>query len=192
MAAAIYGAKRVAVVGTVQGIEVVNVFNVASDFSVASVANGVGNAFAETFKPYIADDYSFGFARAIDMSSATGDAATYDLSTHETGGGAGAVELGLSAVIGWNDTISGRKFRPGRTFLGPVPGNGVNAPGLFINVAYKALLANAAEDFLSALQTNISGELVIVHGMGTVDQQLAVVTSASVSELLGHLDSRRS
>lgn len=188
----IYDAKRVAVRGAIDSIEVVNVFNIRSSFTVADVAQAVGEAFADAFGPLLSNVYAFTDAKAVDMSSVTGETATHSLAAHENGDSSSAVELGLVAILRWQDTISGRGFRPGRSYFGPLPQNAVQNNGRTCAPAYMVDLRAAAEAFLEAITFNIDGDLVIVHGIGTINQQLAPVTGVSVAGLLGHLDSRRS
>lgn len=190
MAVVTYGAKRCAVRGTIGDIEVVNVFNVDSSYGVEAVANTVGQAYGNRFGPVLANSYAFGDIRVIDMSDPAGDTATQSLAEFENGDLSSAVEVGLVAVIRWEDSISGRAFRPGRTFFGPLPQSAVQGLGLDLAPSYKALLQAAADGFLTDMG-DIDGSLVIVHGMGTPNQQLAPVTGVSVADRLGHLDSRR-
>ena len=189
MAAAIYAAHRVAIQGLAGTQQIVNVFNVAGSSSLIDTVEGMAEAFATHFKPILANEYVFTSASGIDMASPEGDTYTYSMSTYEQGTGGTASEIGVSALISWQDTITGRAYRPGRTFLGPMPSQSVMPLALVLSPSAKSTLQVACNNFLNTVNT--IAELVIVHGMSTDIQQTAPITGVSVSGRVGHLDSRR-
>lgn len=186
---ATYAAIRVAVLGQVQGQDIVNVFNVAGAGDVQAATVAVGDAYVSAFDSTLPETYTFVSAHGIDMSSAAGGTYTHPLTSGGAGGGSDATEIGLAAVIRWTDTVTGRAFRPGRSFVGPVLRVYVADVGLTLNSGGRTAMQTAADAFLSAVQ--VVGELVIVHGLGTANQQVSPVVSASVATNLAHLDSRR-
>lgn len=185
----VYAATRVAVIGTVGTQQVVNVFNVAGDANVLDATTAVAEAFGTHFGPWLSSDYVHDSAHGIDMRSAEGGTATVSMTGWETGGGGDALEIGLSGIVRWADTVSGRAFRPGRSYLGPIPRVYCEDVGLRINSGGSTALQTAATGFATALVPD--HPLVIVHGLGRPTQQVAPVVSASVAPGLGHLDSRR-
>lgn len=186
---ATYAAIRVAVAGLCAGQQIVNVFNVAGGGDVQEVTEAVGDAYVAAFDSFLPETYTFDSAHGIDMSSATGGTFTHPLTAGGAGGGSDAAEIGLAGIIRWSDTITGRAFRPGRTFIGPILRVYVSDVGLTLNSGGRTALLSAANTFLGAV--NAVGSLVIVHGLGTPGQQVAPVTAAAVATNLAHLDSRR-
>lgn len=187
--AATYAAIRVAVAGTCLGQQIVNVFNVADIGDVDSAAIGVGDAFVDAFDALLPDTYIYDSAHAIDMSTETGGTFTYSLSSNGSGGGTDALEMGVAGIIRWSDTITGRAFRPGRTYIGPFLRVYAGNNGLTINAGGATALQAAATSFLNSV--NSLGSLVIVHGLGKPSQAVAPIVSASIAPNLAHLDSRR-
>lgn len=189
----LYNAVRVAVVGSAFAQDVVNVFNVGgSTDSVVSIAESVGVAYADNFKSVLSSAYNFGYASGIDMSLANGDIGRFDLASEEQGGAPATPEAGLTAVINWTDSATGRGIRPGRTFLGPLSGFAFvdGSGGLLIGTSFAAGLANAAEAFMADVNAATGGDLSIVHGRGSTTL-VSPIVAASVSPRSGHLDTRR-
>lgn len=190
MAPAVYGAIRVAVIGTAMNQTVVNVFNVSGIGSPMAAAEAVGEAFAEAFKPLLSSTYVFQQADAMDMSAIDGGTATHPLTSYESGASTGAVELGLAAHISWVDTVSGRAFRNGRSYVGPLPGMQITNGGMELVPGFTSQYASAGREMIDHVDAE-GGALVIVHGMSTPNQQLAVVEDCICKDRVVHLDSRR-
>lgn len=190
MPPAIYAAHRVSVVGVAFGQNIVNVFNAAGYGSSVDAAVGVGTAFAEAWKTILPTSYAFGYANAIDMHTAEGDTSTYSLTSFGTGAGTAATEVGLAAIISWQDTVSGRGFRNGRTYIGPLPASVLASGGLQLGPAYLSTFDAGAASFLANITTS-GGTLVVVHGMNTANQQVAPVVEGHTRLNTAHLDSRR-
>lgn len=187
--AAIYSAIRVAVVGKCSGQDIVNVFNVAGSAGITVATQVVGDEFAARFKSVLSNSYAFDHAYGVDMSSPVGATYTYSLVGNGVGGAGASAEVGLAAVIRWQDSISGRGFRTGRTFLGPLPSTSFANTGLETSTAARTAINAAAAAFISGV--NAFGTLVMPHGVGGPAQQLAPITGAATAVPSGHLDSRR-
>lgn len=186
---AIWGAHRVAIIGDCLGQEIVSVFNVTGHDTALQAATSVGTAYATAFKPALASDYNFGTAYAVDMRVANGETASYDLGVHETGGDGQVGEIGISALIRWTDSSSGRATRSGRTFLGPLASNEYAKGGLTLSTTYRVTLQGLVDDFVEQFQGTTA--LVVVHGAHTATPELGVITAGTVLTNTGHLDTRR-
>lgn len=184
----IYDAVRVSILGTCNGQDIVNVFHV-EPWDIAQAAQIVAEQFVAAFKSELASEYTFVSSSAIDMSSENGANFTYPMSGSEQGTGGVAAEMGTSAIIRWHDTQTGRKYRPGRTFLGPLPVATTTRTGTEIPITDRTRIEGKANDFIEAM-SQVCG-LVIVHGISAGAPVIASITSASVSTRTGHLDSRR-
>lgn len=186
----LYEAVRVAVIGSCSGQQIVNVFNVAPNPGAQNAARHVGEGFAQMFKPVLSNAYAFSHSYAIDMSDPNGETATYSLESYELGALADTPEIGLSAIIRWQDTASGRGMRPGRTYLGPLATSQVTNRGLDVSAGARAAIVQAARDFIGYV-AEMSTTLVTVHRPGTPEVTYGLIEDASVGQPAGHLDSRR-
>lgn len=187
--AAIYAAVRCAVIGYAGGQQVVNVFNIAGTGGAQEAAGVIGTAYGEHFATMLASQYTFDSVHAIDMSSVDGDTYTFSMGAYGTATGGSAGEIGTSALLKWTDSVTGRAFRPTRSFLGPISRTRVNDLALELLPSDRTAIQAAAQAFLT--QVNLGGALVAVHGLGTPNQQLAPITAVNVPLATGHLDSRR-
>lgn len=186
-----YPAHRVAIVGSCYGIQVVNVFNVSLTQTVLESAQLVGDAFGTAFKGRLASQYEFGEANAVDMSSTTGDTASYSLASFESGTGGAAGEQAVSLLARWTDDLTGRAYRRGRSFLGPVAAADMNTGQLSMLPTAKGQWQTAIDTFLSEIQT-ASAQLLIAHGVKSGTVSLGAVLSGEAATETGHLDTRRS
>lgn len=186
-----YPAHRVSIVGDCYGIQVVNVFNVAADQPVLDSAAAVGDAFATAFKPRLASQYNFVEAQAVDMSTETGDTGVYSLATYETGQGGPAGEQGVAVLARWTDTLTGRAYRRGRSFLGPVAAADMNTGQLQMLPTARGQWQTAIDSFVAACIASLI-PLQIAHGIKSGAPVLGAVVSGEAALNTGHLDTRRS
>lgn len=184
-----YSAIRCAVIGYAGGQQIVNVFNVAGTAGAGEAATLVGQAYGTNFKARLASQYTFDSVHAIDMSSLEGDTYTYPMVGFGAATGGAAGEIGTCALLRWQDSISGRAYRPGKTFFGPIGKTAVDDLGLELLTGERTAIQSAADLFLDAV--NVGGALVTVHGAGTPGQQLAPIIGVSVPMTTAHIDSRR-
>jgi hypothetical protein len=188
---ATYSAHRVSIVGQVYDQQIVNVFNLAAVSDVGDSAQIVGDAFATAFKSRLCSQYEFVAAQAVDMNSTDGPTAQYSLATYESGTGGPMGEIGVSVIARWTDTVTGRAFRVGRSYLGPVASGDVDTGARTVLPTAKGQWQTALDAFLTTLSSS-AGVLCIVHGLETPNQQVAPVVSGAIATNTAHLDSRRS
>lgn len=186
-----YPAHRVSIVGTCYGIQVVNVFNIFGIQSVLDSAETVGLAFGTAFKSRIASQYDFGEAHAVDMETLDGDTATFSLGQFESGSGGPAGEQAVAVLARWTDDLTGRAYRRGRSFLGPVAAADMATGQLSMLPTARGQWQTAIDLFLSEISNSL-GTLAIAHGLKSGAPVLGAITSGEAAVNTGHLDTRRS
>jgi hypothetical protein len=185
-----YPAHRVSVQGTCYGIQVVNVFNVIGFETPLESATAVGLAYGTAFKSRIASQYDFGEAHSIDMSALDGDTATFSMSQFESGDGGPAGEQAVALLARWTDDLTGRAYRRGRSFLGPVAAADMATGQLAMLPTARGQWQTAIDLFLSEL-ANSFGTLAIAHGIKSGSPVLGAVFQGEAAVNTGHLDTRR-
>lgn len=192
MAAAVYQAIKVAIIGSCEGQQIVNIFHVDPNADVQGATEGVSAAYIENYKPILSGSYEFVVANGMDMRSADGGTFTVPLTGEETGGGLSTQEVGLAAIVRWSDTVTGRAYRACRTYLGPLPGTDFTRSGLELTAQARVAIQAASSSFLSDVLTNVGSPLVVVHGVAGPNTPLvSTVTGVGVATNSAHLDSRR-
>jgi hypothetical protein len=191
------GVARVSVVGTSAGVNIVNVFHVASvsgswsQLDVNALATGMRAAFVNRFLSSLSTSYLLNTVTATDLSSINGRTGTATGSTPGTGGTGTSVPNSLAVVVSWQIARHYRGGHP-RTYLGALATAILLNQTTFTSTFVSSLQTNA-NSFLNdvpqiVLPSGTTGFLVAVHrrlnGALLTPPQTSAITGAAVDNRL--------
>jgi hypothetical protein len=191
---------RVAIAGTANGLNVVNIFHaqLTTSGSVAQAdldawLSSFALAFKARFQSLLANQYQFVSAQAVLYTPGGGELT----STYQTGwtatGGSSSTPMDVCVVVSWNSTVYWRGGKP-RTYFSPVVTAAVDPTFHLVSSTYRTNYGAAAANFLTDVNGLSSGSITgttfgfVSYFSGNVARAAATffaITGATIHSRLG-------